>query len=259
MVAALRWNSTYSSSVSEALPSSDVSQARRNESNAKEGRREGMVRCVREDEAELELELLVRELECELENEADAAADAKDESAVGATGSGATLSSMVRQWSSVTGLILRSRSPKPSSVVAGLQDSRRELDGSGPSAMVRRPMRRSGGKPTALSLSSSSASQGCSRGRPIRAGGCGSMNGVGTGNLAWEGVSRREAALRLRKFRKFRDAAAGAKSGVSAGRARRDSNGRRRCGSVDGSRYEVEPSLSTVGPGVCLAGSSRRA
>jgi hypothetical protein len=114
---------------------------------------------VREDDAELELELPARELGCELENEAEAAADVKDDSAVGASGSGATVLSMVSQWSSTTGLMLRSRSPSPSRVVAGLQDSRRELEGSGPSAMVRRPILRSGGKPTALlSLLSSSPS-----------------------------------------------------------------------------------------------------
>lgn len=50
---------------------------------------------MREEDAELELELPARELGCELENEADAAAEAKDDSAVGAIGSGATLVSIV--------------------------------------------------------------------------------------------------------------------------------------------------------------------
>lgn len=104
------------------------------------------MRCVREEEAEFEFELPARELGCE--KDADAAAEAKEDSAVGARGSGATLVSIVSHWSSTTGLMLRSRSPRPSSVVAGLQDSRRELAGKGPSAMVRRPMRRSGGKVT---------------------------------------------------------------------------------------------------------------
>ena len=81
--------------MSEALSSSEVSQARRNWSN--EGRLEGIVKWVREDEAECELELPARELGLEFEKEADAAAEVKDESAVGGIGSGATLLSIVSQ------------------------------------------------------------------------------------------------------------------------------------------------------------------
>jgi hypothetical protein len=89
--------SSSSASVSEALSSSDVSQMRGNGSTVKDCRRDGTVRCVREDDAEFELELPARELGCELENEAEAAAEANDDSAVGASGSAATLLSMVSQ------------------------------------------------------------------------------------------------------------------------------------------------------------------
>lgn len=98
-------------------------------------------------------ELPARELGCELENEAEAAADANDDSAVGATGSGTTVVRNVSHGRvSVVGLMLRSRSPKPSTVDTGLQDSRRLLAGSGPSAILRRPILRNGGKPTALGV-----------------------------------------------------------------------------------------------------------
>jgi hypothetical protein len=42
---------------------------------------------VRDDDADV-LELLARELRCEFENDADAAAEANEDSAVGATASG---------------------------------------------------------------------------------------------------------------------------------------------------------------------------
>jgi hypothetical protein len=136
---------------------------------------EGMVRWVREEEAELELELAERVLGWEAEKDADAAAEVKEESTLGRWGSGATVVSMVSQWSS-TGLTLRSRSPRPSTVLTGLQDSRKELEGSGPSAMVRRPIRRSGGSPTGLgSVASSSLSMSMRSGRlrDLRTGGSG--------------------------------------------------------------------------------------
>ena len=85
-----------SGSVSDALSSSDVSHMRRKWS-VKDWRLDGTVKCVREDDAELELSLPARELGCELENEAEAAADANEDSAVGAIGSGATLLSIVSQ------------------------------------------------------------------------------------------------------------------------------------------------------------------
>lgn len=75
-------------------------------------RLEGMVRCVRDEEAEL-----LREFTCEFtwesdaENEADATAEVKEESAVGRLRSGAIVLSIVSQLS---GLKLRSRSPSPS-------------------------------------------------------------------------------------------------------------------------------------------------
>jgi hypothetical protein len=77
-----------SASVSSAVSSSEVSQARMNWSLVGgECRRDGTVRWVRDEEADV-LELPARELGCEFENEADAAADAKEDSAVGATASG---------------------------------------------------------------------------------------------------------------------------------------------------------------------------
>jgi hypothetical protein len=57
--------------------------------------RDGTVKCVREDVAEFEFELPARELGCE--KEADAAAEANEDSAVGAIGSGATVLSMLSQ------------------------------------------------------------------------------------------------------------------------------------------------------------------
>lgn len=50
---------------------------------------------MREDVAEFEFELPARELGCE--KEADAAAEANEDSAVGAIGSGATVLSMLSQ------------------------------------------------------------------------------------------------------------------------------------------------------------------
>lgn len=82
--------SVSSSSVSEAVSLSEVSQARRNWSCCGGlGSREGTVRWVCEDAAEFELP--DRELEWEFENEAEAAADANDDAAVGATGSSTTV------------------------------------------------------------------------------------------------------------------------------------------------------------------------
>jgi hypothetical protein len=52
---------------------------------------------VREEDTEFEFALPARELGCEFENEADAAAEVKEESAVGASGSGATVLSIVSQ------------------------------------------------------------------------------------------------------------------------------------------------------------------
>jgi hypothetical protein len=63
----------------------------------KDSRRDGTVKCVRDEDAELELELPARELGCELENEAEAAAEVNEDSVVGASGSGATLLSIVSQ------------------------------------------------------------------------------------------------------------------------------------------------------------------
>ena len=62
------------------------------------GRRDGTVRLVCDDQAELgsERELAERELRDEL-NEAEAAEDANDDPGVGATGSGATVVSIVSQ------------------------------------------------------------------------------------------------------------------------------------------------------------------
>lgn len=142
--------SVSSSSVSEAVSLSEVSQARRNWSFCGGlGSCEGTVRWVCEDAAEFELP--DRELELEFEKEAEAAADANDDAAVGATGSSTTVVRKLSQcsWSS-SGLTLRLRSPKPSRAGTGLQDSRNELLGNGPSAIVRRPILRSGGKATAL-------------------------------------------------------------------------------------------------------------
>ena len=100
---------SVSSSVSEAVSSSDVSQARINCSDCGGvGRREGTVRCVWEDAAEFELP--ARELGWELLNEAEAAAEANDDPAVGATGSSTTVVRKLSQCSwSPNGLTLRFR------------------------------------------------------------------------------------------------------------------------------------------------------
>jgi hypothetical protein len=122
---------------------------------------------VREEAAELEL--LARDDEAV--KEALAAADAKDDSAVGATGSGTTVDRKVFQgrFEEVEEtLLLRSRSPSPSRVETGDQDSRREEAGSGASGMRRWPTRRRGGKETAVSgveRAWSSSSLSASRGR----------------------------------------------------------------------------------------------
>jgi hypothetical protein len=68
-----------------------------NRSFGGESWRDGTVKCVWEDEAEVELELPARELGCEAEKDADAAADAKEECAVGGRGSGATVLSKLSQ------------------------------------------------------------------------------------------------------------------------------------------------------------------
>ena len=82
--------SISSSSVSEAESSSEVSHARINCSFCGgEGRRDGTVRWVCDDAAELALP--ARELGCEFVNEAAAAADANDDPALGATGSSTTV------------------------------------------------------------------------------------------------------------------------------------------------------------------------
>ena len=147
-----------SSSVSEAVdsPSSEDSHARAKLSFISApplslapglGRREGIVTCVCSLAAEFELELLARlELAVKL---ALAAAEAKDDSAVGATGSGTTVLRKVchgRFDDVLDTLLLRSRSPRPSRVEAGDQDSlASEEEGSGPSTMRRWPTRRRGG------------------------------------------------------------------------------------------------------------------
>jgi hypothetical protein len=220
--------SISSSSVSEA-ESSDVSHARMNCSFCGgDGRRDGTVRCVCEDAAEFALP--ARELGCEFEKEAEAAAEANDDPAVGATGSSTTVVRKLSHWSwSSKGLTLRLRSPRPSTVVAaGLQDSRRELEGSGPSAMVRRPILRSGGKATALlSLLAwpSSGASACSPLMPDR-----SARGLRERASRRKEVeaSPRYGVLSLMRDKSAsastRDAAAGANPGVKAGRGRSWSN-----------------------------------
>src|SRR5690242_7691615 len=151
-----------SSSVSEAVdsPSSEDSHARaklsRNSSPRLRarpglGRRDGMVTCVCSLTVEWELLLLARLLEAA--NEGLAADEAKEDSAVGGTGSGTTVLRNVCQGrfdEVLDTLLLRSRSPRPSTVETGDQDSRREEAGSGPSAILRWPTRRRGGWETAL-------------------------------------------------------------------------------------------------------------
>lgn len=215
-----------SSSVSEAVSSDEDSQARMNW--VSDCRREGTVRCVCDEEVECEFELPARELglESAFENEAEAAAEAKDESAVGATGSGITVLRNVSQGRlSSKGLTLRSRSPRPSSVEAGLQDSRNELEGRGPSVMVRRPILRSGGKPTAwLSALLSKLS------KPSWRGAAAESRLLYVGASVWglrERVRSEPSDVVLRRRESLwcsasalRDAVAGAKSGVRAGRGR---------------------------------------
>ena len=161
-----------SSSVSEAVESasSEDSQARAKLSlissrrlrvAARAGRGEGTVTCVRSLAAELELLLLALLLEAA--KEALAAEEAKEDSAVGATGSGTTVLRNVCQGrleEVLDTLLLRSRSPRPSMVETGDQDPRRDEEGSGPSAIRRWPTRRRGGWETAAvvaGVSSSSA------------------------------------------------------------------------------------------------------
>jgi hypothetical protein len=135
--------------VSRSSISSSVSHVHSSE-------REGIVRCVREDDAECEVES--PEVDREAEKEADAAADVKEESAEGSVVSGAIVESIVSQLSS--GLKLRARSPRPSTGEAGLQDSRKLLVGSGAArgalaggSIERLLMRRSGGKSPAMAVS----------------------------------------------------------------------------------------------------------
>jgi hypothetical protein len=180
------------------------------------------VRCVCEDAAEFELP--ARELGCEFEKEAEAAAEANDDPAVGATGSSTTVVRKLSQcsWSS-KGLTLRLRSPRPSTVVAGLQDSRKELEGSGPSAIVRLPILRSGGKATALLSLLSWPSSGASAVSPLVPNR--SARGLRERAIRREAeVSPRYGVLSLICDRSssasIRDAAAGANPGVKAGRGR---------------------------------------
>jgi hypothetical protein len=101
---------------------------------------------VRSLAAEFELLLLARLLDAA--KEALAAEEAKDDSAVGATGSGTTVVRKVchgRFDDVLDTLLLRSRSPRPSRFETGDQDSRSEEEGSGPSAILRWPTRRRGG------------------------------------------------------------------------------------------------------------------
>lgn len=95
-----------------------------------------------------ELELLLLALLLEAAKEALAAEEAKEDSAVGATGSGMTVLRKVGQGELdevLETLLLRSRSPRPSTVETGDQDSRREEAGKGPSAILRWPTRRRSG------------------------------------------------------------------------------------------------------------------
>ena len=131
--------------------------------------------------------------------------------------------------------MLRSRSPKPSMVV-GLQDSRSELAGSGPSAIVRRPMRRRGGKPTAVSLPSSSPSAALPLSCQFPSVGRDELGGTKSCRRVTGGMRTIErgmgGALRVAA------AAAGAKFGVSEGSARRSSGSCRRGPSMVRRKYE---------------------
>jgi hypothetical protein len=123
-----------------------------------------MVTWVSELAAELELLLLALLLEAA--KEALAAEEAKDDSAVGGTGSGTTVWRNVCQGrfaeDVLDTLLLRSRSPRPSTVETGDQDSRSDEEGSGPSAILRWPTRRRGGWETAVVAWGASSSCSCS-------------------------------------------------------------------------------------------------
>lgn len=184
------------------------------------------MRWVCEDEAEFELP--ARELGCESVNEADAAADANDDVAVGATGSSTTVVRKVSQlnWSS-NGLTLRLRSPKPSRAGTGLQDSRNELVGNGPSAMVRRPILRSCGKATGvlslLSWSSSGVLVPSLLGAYRSARGLRERVNLGWAARRYEGRSRTRETSRAScavSAREGGEAVAGAKPGVRPARER---------------------------------------